>query len=899
MSRLMLLAVFLATPALGQVASDPSLAFDKVEAMVPMRDGVRLRTQVYVPKGAKEKLPVLFMRTPYGFSPDAKGFSLWLARPWLAAMLRDGYIVALQSVRGRFGSEGRFVIEPPFRDRRDPKSTDEGTDCHDTVDWLLARFATNGRVGLLGVSNPARLVAMAMREPHPAVRAYSPQATPADNWMGDDFFHGGVFRLSMIEFVHAMESSPEFTEYRFDRTDLYDFFLQLGPLSSVESRFLAAPRPSWTDFRSHPSYDAYWRAHSLPLVLDRPPAPILQVGGAFDQEDRRGPVALHRALEAKDTRGWNTLVVGPWAHRTWRFDEGDRLGRIDFGSATARFFREEVQAPFFACQLKDRCGPPLPKALVFQTGSNVWQRLPAWPPRGAPQRSLYLRADGRLAFEPPGDGGAEEADAWVSDPAHPVPSQPRPIVARSADEELHEKQWATSLVQDQRFVDGRPDVLTWTRPSRSPRTWCSPARWPPTSSSPPPAPTPTSWPSSSTSTRRPGRPSRRMGGFELMVTGEILRGRYRRELRDAGALHRRQGRAARRGPAHRQPRLQEGPPHHAAGPLHLVPDLRAQPADLGAQRLRGQGGGLQGADPPGLPVAPVPVARHLRRRCGEGMNARATRNALAAIALWGALAALSVRLRDVPPFLLVGISLLVGSVFGLRHLSLRALRPAALLLGVYGLFAYHFCLFTALRLAPPVEANLINYLWPLLIVVLSPVVIPGARLDVRHVVGALAGFSGAALLVTGGRLGFDQGALAGELLALAAAFIWATYSLLSRRLGGFPPATISAFCLVSGALSLACHGLFEPRYTLRLADAPPLLAIGLGPMGAAFHLWDRALKEGDPRVIGALAYLTPLLSTLLLALFGGGRLGPVSLAAMALIVGGALVGTWRPATWSR
>jgi drug/metabolite transporter (DMT)-like permease len=277
------------------------------------------------------------------------------------------------------------------------------------------------------------------------------------------------------------------------------------------------------------------------------------------------------------------------------------------------------------------------------------------------------------------------------------------------------------------------------------------------------------------------------------------------------------------------------------------------------------------------------------------VNPRATRNALLAIALWSSLAALSVRLRQMPPFLLVGLSLLLGSVFGWRHLSLAALRPRALLLGVHGLFAYHLCLFMALRLAPPVEANLINYLWPLLMVVLAPLLLPGTALTARHLLGALLGLSGAALLIGGGRAGFGSGGLAGYLLALLAAVIWSTYSLLSRRLGGFSAATISTFCLASGALSLACHALLEPSYTLVAADLPPLLLIGLGPLGAAFYLWDRALQEGDPRALGTLAYLTPLLSTLLLTLFGGGQLGPASLAAAGLIVGGAVVGSWRPA----
>jgi drug/metabolite transporter (DMT)-like permease len=217
-----------------------------------------------------------------------------------------------------------------------------------------------------------------------------------------------------------------------------------------------------------------------------------------------------------------------------------------------------------------------------------------------------------------------------------------------------------------------------------------------------------------------------------------------------------------------------------------------------------------------------------------------------------------------------------------------------LLLGVYGLFAYHFCLFLALRLAPPVEANLLNYLWPLLIVVLSPVFVPGAALRPRHLAGALLGFGGAALLVTGGRVGFSAFSASGTtgyLLAIAAALIWATYSLASKRLGGFPISGIASFCLVSGVLSLLCHAAFERAHRLALLDVPFLLLIGLGPMGAAFYLWDRALRAGDPRVIGTLAYLTPLASTLLIAAFGEGRVSGMSLVAMALIVGGAVVGT--------
>jgi drug/metabolite transporter (DMT)-like permease len=264
--------------------------------------------------------------------------------------------------------------------------------------------------------------------------------------------------------------------------------------------------------------------------------------------------------------------------------------------------------------------------------------------------------------------------------------------------------------------------------------------------------------------------------------------------------------------------------------------------------------------------------------------------ALAAIALWGVLAALSLQLRGWPPFLLAGAALLVGSLCSIHRLGAWRVPGRALALGVYGLFGFHFLLFVALRLAPPVEANLVNYLWPLLTVVLAPVVLPGVHLRPRHVVAATLGFGGAALLVTGGKLGFAGEHALGYAAALGSALVWSTYSLATKRFAALPTATIGLYCAVSGALALACHCLFEPRYVPRLAELPWLVALGLGPMGAAFFLWDHALKRGDPRAIGSLAYLTPLLSTLVLVAAGAGSLGPLTLVAMALIVGGAVLG---------
>jgi drug/metabolite transporter (DMT)-like permease len=264
--------------------------------------------------------------------------------------------------------------------------------------------------------------------------------------------------------------------------------------------------------------------------------------------------------------------------------------------------------------------------------------------------------------------------------------------------------------------------------------------------------------------------------------------------------------------------------------------------------------------------------------------------ALGAIFLWGLLAALAVRLSSVPPFLLTGVALLIGSLVGVRSLLSRPPPPAALALGMYGLFGFHFFLFLALRRAPPVEANLVNYLWPLLIVLLAPLLVPGVHWSARHALAALLGFGGAALLIGSGADRLGQGEMLGYAFAAASAFIWSTYSLLTRRFSHFPTGYVAWFCLVSGAASLACHFAFEPRYVPAADEWPWLLALGVGPMGAAFFLWDRALKRGDPRALGNLAYLTPLLSTVTLVLTGAGTLAPIAVIAMTLILASAWLG---------
>jgi len=275
------------------------------------------------------------------------------------------------------------------------------------------------------------------------------------------------------------------------------------------------------------------------------------------------------------------------------------------------------------------------------------------------------------------------------------------------------------------------------------------------------------------------------------------------------------------------------------------------------------------------------------------MQTRAFVQSLAAIALWGTLAYLALQLSRMPPFLLVGTALGIGGLCSVHKISQWRIPFGTLLLGVYGVFGFHFCLFLALRHAPPVEANLINYLWPLLIVVLAPLFLPECGLRIRHIIAALLGFSGALLIVTGGDFHFRSEYAVGYGLAGASAFIWASYSLMTKRMPPFPNAAIGLFCIFAGALSLLMHFALEARYVFAARDLPLLFLLGIGPMGTAFFLWDAALKNGDPRVIGSLAYLTPMLSTLVLVLTGSGSFTTITGLAMLLIVSGAVAGSVR------
>jgi putative CocE/NonD family hydrolase len=448
----LLVAAMVVVHMRGAQPGQPALA--ATDAMITMRDGATLYTQVYAPKAANGPLPILLLRTPYGVGP-LDPVRIAASLPELTA---EGFIVVLQDIRGRFRSSGTFVMLRQPRENRAPKTIDESTDTYDTIEWLLANVpGHNGRVGMAGTSYGAWLAVMGMLDPHPALAAVVPQASPADMWIGDDFHHNGAFRLSYgLEYAYRMESSKEMSNPAaiIDRFDTYDWYLNLGPLINVNDKYFHGKIPTWNDFVNHPDYDAFWKRQAFAPWLTRVTVPTLNVAGWWDQEDFYGPLKIYELLERHDTSGQNFLVVGPWNHGGWSRGEGRTLGRVNFGSATATHYRQNVLVPFLRHYLKGAGTSPVTEALTFRTGTNEWVRHDAWPPRqGVTDRKLYLHAGRSLSFDPPPADEPPAFDSYVSDPSSPVPYRPRPIRLNAG--------WTTWLVEDQRFVHRRPDVLDW------------------------------------------------------------------------------------------------------------------------------------------------------------------------------------------------------------------------------------------------------------------------------------------------------------------------------------------------------------------------------------------------------------------------------------------------------
>ncbi len=442
--------------------------------MIAMRDGVRLHTIVLIPKGAAHA-GILLTRTPYSakelighshsghLGPILQGYD-----NAADVIVEDGYIRVVQDVRGKFGSEGDFVMNRPVHGPRNPTPVDEATDTYDTIEWLVNHVPeSNGKVGTLGISYDGFEPLMSLVNPHPALKVAVPMNPMVDGWRGDDWFHNGAFRqqyaLPYIYEQAATRDSSEkwWTSYH----DEYDLFMAGGSAGEVARRYGMEQLGFWNKILAHPTYDAFWSDQAADKVLAAQPlqVPVMLVHSLWDQEDSYGAIAVYKAIKPKDTRGdMVKLVMGPWYHGQ-EIEDGSALGQIRFGSDTAQYFREQVLRPFLAQYLKD--GAPkadLAPVTAFETGTNQWRRLNRWPlvcESGCPNagRRLYLQPGQKLGFDKPGaDGGFSE---YVADPAHPVPFRARPIQPVGYDPG---QTWELWLVDDQREASGRTDVLTFT-----------------------------------------------------------------------------------------------------------------------------------------------------------------------------------------------------------------------------------------------------------------------------------------------------------------------------------------------------------------------------------------------------------------------------------------------------
>ncbi len=445
--------------ASGTGAQEPSRSvplaappvFTYQEVMVPVRDGVHLQTVILTPTHANGPLPILFRRTPYGVpakAPDQIPSNL-------KELAQDGYIFVVQNLRGRFKSEGVFNLSLQV-DLTNPKATNETTDAYDSIDWLIKNVPNNnGKVGMYGVSYDGLTSAMALLHPHPALKAMSEQASPVDQWMNDDMHRYGALRESYAVEYAVMEQSDKNanTHFAFDTYDTYQWYLDAGPLSNINAKYLHGKIPFWNSTVENPDYDTFWKKEAWVNQLHASTVPNLNVAGFWDQEDPWGPWQIFRHAAEHDPDHTNFMVAGPWYHGEWQAPKGDSIGIVSLGHETSREFRETIEAPFFRHYLHGQ-GSKLPWVVsTFQSGSNTWHTYDAWPPEAAKATKLFLHADGTLSFTAATGTHFRE---YVSDPANPVPYRQRPISPTYPAGD-----WRTWEVADQRFVDRRPDVLTF------------------------------------------------------------------------------------------------------------------------------------------------------------------------------------------------------------------------------------------------------------------------------------------------------------------------------------------------------------------------------------------------------------------------------------------------------
>ncbi len=502
--------------------------YTKFEHRIPMRDGVRLFTRVYVPKDDSQPWPIILTRTPYALKPygsenynDPSGSFRTLAK--------DKNILVTQDVRGRYGSEGEYMHVRPFNPNKGPKDTDENSDTYDTIDWLVKNVPNNnGKVGMFGISYPGFYTAIGMIDSHPALKAASPQAPVTDWFIGDDIHHNGAFFLAQnFDFFYRFAQKVEdplhdvIKNFNFKTPDGYDFFLRMGPLANSDKLLMKGRSPEWTEFLQHPTYDSFWQARNVRPHLKNVRCAVMTVGGWFDAEDLFGPLEVYRNTERMNPGITNVLVMGPWAHGEWGGKDGDRLGDISFRAKTGEFYREKIELPFFRRFLKGDTNYAPTEAHVFETGTHQWRKFDAWPPKQVVARTLYFRAHSALDFNSPSDG-ADAFDEYISDPAKPVPYTLEFTTGYPRSYPVH----------DQRFAASRPDVLVYeTEPLEEDLTFAGPLKATLHVST---TGTDADWViklidvyAGDFPDPKPNPAHVAMGGYQQLVRGDVFRGKFR------------------------------------------------------------------------------------------------------------------------------------------------------------------------------------------------------------------------------------------------------------------------------------------------------------------------------------------------------------------------------------
>jgi putative CocE/NonD family hydrolase len=471
--RFHLQLLLLLTPLLTQSQNRDSIwvtqNYNKQEQYITMRDGVRLFTSIYVPKDSSEKHPILLTRTPYSCAPYGSTQFRPFWQNFYINYLQEKYIMILQDVRGRWMSEGKFVDVRPFHTNKKGKNDiDEASDTYDTIDWLVKNLKNNnGNVGVFGISYPGFYSTMAALSNHPALKAVSPQAPVTDWFIGDDFHHNGAFMLMDAFAFYSSFGRPRPTPttigpaaFQYSTQDNYDFYLKNGAISNLTKRYMGDSILFWNELMNHPNYDSWWKARNVRNFIKEVKPATLVVGGLFDAEDCFGAWNTYKTIEENSVSTNNRLVMGPWFHGGWVRSDGSSLGNVGFGSKTSEWYQNNVELPFFNYYLKSKgTEPKIAEATVFFTGENKWRQLPNWPPAGVEQKELFLQADKKLTWELPPTLRPSEKPAdentfseYISDPSAPVPYT----------EDVHFSRTREYMTDDQRFASRRADVLTFT-----------------------------------------------------------------------------------------------------------------------------------------------------------------------------------------------------------------------------------------------------------------------------------------------------------------------------------------------------------------------------------------------------------------------------------------------------